>query len=218
MFEQIKLIAPLTDPTRYGGRAEDAFDVVIPSLPGFGFSARPTRGGLGARAHRQCVGHPYEATGVHPLRRAGRRLGCGRRSGDGAAGAGGVAGHPHELSGGGTRPTSARHLEAVRYPRDSPRRKGVVSDLGTYVQKGGRAYVTMMGARPQAVGYGMSDSPAGLAAFMLVHPGFDKWTNGKDPRQSPTRDDVLDNFTLYWLTNTAASAARIYWENRDQSW
>ena len=72
----------------------------------------------------------------------------------------------------------------------------------------------MMGARPQAVGYGLTDSPAGLAGWMLVHGGFDKWTYGKDPKQSPTRDDVLDNFSLYWLTNTAASSARIYWENR----
>ena len=75
----------------------------------------------------------------------------------------------------------------------------------------------MMGARPQAVGYGLTDSPAGLAGWMLVHSGFTKWSYGKDPRQSPTRDDVLDNFSLYWLTNTAASSARIYWENRDQN-
>ena len=58
----------------------------------------------------------------------------------------------------------------------------------------------MMGARPQAVGYGLTESPAGLAGWMLVHGGFDKWTYGKDPNQSPTRDEVLDNFTLYWLT------------------
>jgi pimeloyl-ACP methyl ester carboxylesterase len=82
------------------------------------------------------------------------------------------------------------------------------------VQNGGLAYLMMMGARPQAVGYGLTDSPAGLAGWMLVHGGFDKWSYGKDPKQSPTRDDVLDNFTLYWLTNTAASSARIYWENR----
>ena len=73
----------------------------------------------------------------------------------------------------------------------------------------------MMGARPQAVGYALTDSPAGLAGWMLVHSGFTKWTYGEDPRQSPTRDDVLDNFSLYWLTNTATSAARIYWENRN---
>ena len=75
----------------------------------------------------------------------------------------------------------------------------------------------MMGARPQAVSYGLTDSPSGLAGLMLVHGGFDKWSFGKDPRQSPTIDDVLDNFTLYWLTNTVASSARIYWENRNMN-
>ena len=74
----------------------------------------------------------------------------------------------------------------------------------------------MMGARPQAVGYGLTDSPAGLAGLMLVHGGFGKWTYGKDPNQSPTKDEVLDDFTLYWLTNTATSAARLYWENRER--
>jgi pimeloyl-ACP methyl ester carboxylesterase len=71
----------------------------------------------------------------------------------------------------------------------------------------------MMGARPQAVGYGLTDSPVGLAAFLLVHPGFAAWRYGQDPAQSPSRDDVLDDFTLYWLTNSAASSARLYWEN-----
>ena len=71
----------------------------------------------------------------------------------------------------------------------------------------------MMTARPQTVGYGATDSPAGLAAWVLVHPGFAQWTYGADPAKSPTKDDVLDNITLYWLTNTATSAARLYWEN-----
>jgi pimeloyl-ACP methyl ester carboxylesterase len=75
----------------------------------------------------------------------------------------------------------------------------------------------MMSARPQAVGYGITDSPAGLAGWMLVHGGFDKWTYGKNANESPTVDDVLDNFSLYWFTNTAASSARIYWENRNMS-
>ena len=71
----------------------------------------------------------------------------------------------------------------------------------------------MMTARPQTVGYGATDSPAGLAAWILVHPGFAQWTYGADPGKSPTKDDVLDNITLYWLTNTATSSARLYWEN-----
>jgi pimeloyl-ACP methyl ester carboxylesterase len=68
-------------------------------------------------------------------------------------------------------------------------------------------------ARPQTVGYGATDSPAGLAAWILVHPGFAQWHYGADPKRSPSTDDVLDNITLYWLTNTATSAARLYWEN-----
>lgn len=81
----------------------------------------------------------------------------------------------------------------------SEKERSAIDDLSAYVQKGGLAYLVMMGARPQAVGYGLTDSPAGLAGWIFVHGGFDKWTYGKDPKQSPTRDDVLDNFTLYWL-------------------
>jgi pimeloyl-ACP methyl ester carboxylesterase len=91
--------------------------------------------------------------------------------------------------------------------------RAVFDSLLTYGKKGSSAYFTMMTARPQAVGYGMTDSPAGLAAWILVHPGFGRWTYGADPEKSPTKDDVLDDITLYWLTNSAASSARIYWEN-----
>ena len=74
----------------------------------------------------------------------------------------------------------------------------------------------MMSTRPQTIGYGLTDSPAGLAAWMLGHPGFTQWTYGRsDPEQSP--DEVLDDITLYWLTNTATSSARLYWENGGQS-
>jgi pimeloyl-ACP methyl ester carboxylesterase len=89
--------------------------------------------------------------------------------------------------------------------------------LRGFLQNGGWAYLTMMSSRPQAVGYGMTDSPAGLAGFMLVHGGFGNWKYGKDPNQSPTRDEVLDDLSLYWLTNTAVSAARLYWENRNEN-
>jgi len=99
----------------------------------------------------------------------------------------------------------------------SEKERAAVMDLGAYLGAGGLSYLVMMGARPQAVGYGLTDSPAGLAGWMLVHSGFTKWTYGKDAKQSPTRDDVLDDFTLYWLTNSSASAARIYWENRGRN-
>ena len=217
VFEQIKLVGPLTDPTRYGGRAEDAFDVVIPSLPGFGFSERPAETGWGLER----IGRAFDVLM--------KRLGYTRyvaQGGDWGAGvvqamgrqapAGLLAVHTNlpatvpsdvgaALAGG---PAPAGLSEQERAVFDALRRYG---------QNGNRAYLAMLSARPQAVGYGMTDSPAGLAAFMLVHPGFAEWTYGKDPGQSPTRDDVLDNFTLYWLTNSATSAARLYWENRDQN-
>ena len=85
--------------------------------------------------------------------------------------------------------------------------------LMTYTMQGNSTYNAMMTARPQTIGYGVTDSPAFLAAWILVHPGFALWTFGADSEQSPTKDDVLDNITLYWLTNTGASSARIYWEN-----
>jgi pimeloyl-ACP methyl ester carboxylesterase len=89
--------------------------------------------------------------------------------------------------------------------------------MQSFIKNGGWGYLTMMSARPQAVGYGLTDSPAGLAGWMLVHGGFGKWTYGKDSNQAPTRDEVLDNFSLHWLTNTVSSGARLYWENRDQN-
>jgi len=95
----------------------------------------------------------------------------------------------------------------------SEKERAVLEALRANAMKGNSAYFTMMTARPQTVGYGANDSPAGLAAWILVHPGFAQWEYGTDPRQSPTKDDVLDNITLYWLTNTATSAARLYWEN-----
>jgi pimeloyl-ACP methyl ester carboxylesterase len=215
IFEQIKLIGPLTDPTKYGGRAEDAFDVVIPSLPGYGFSSRPTETGWGLER----IGKSFDVLM--------KRLGYSRyvaQGGDWGAGivqamarqapTGLLGIHtnlpatiPNEVGaalGGGPVPEGLSDQE-----------RAVLNALKTYGQQGNMAYLAMLGARPQAIGYGMTDSPVGLAGFMLVHPGFAKWSYGKDSAQLPTKDDVLDDFTLYWLTNSATSAARLYWENRD---
>src|SRR6185437_6191970 len=90
----------------------------------------------------------------------------------------------------------------------SEKERAVLEALMANAKSGNSAYFTMMTARPQTVGYGATDSPAGLAAWILVHPGFAQWVYGADPKESPTRDDVLDNISLYWLTNTAASSGR----------
>lgn len=214
VFEQLGLIAPLTDPTAHGGHAADAFDVVIPSLPGFGFSGRPTETGWGPER----IGRAWDVL----MKRLGYRRyvsqggdwgsviaeAMGRQA---PAGLLGIhvnlpAAVPPEV---GAALTGAGPAPAGLSPEESTTFEG----LRAFIRGGNLAYTTMMSARPQAVGYGMTDSPAGLAGFMLVHPGFAHWSFGADPAQTPGRDEVLDNFTLYWLTNSAVSAARIYWEN-----
>jgi pimeloyl-ACP methyl ester carboxylesterase len=213
VIEQLKIIGPLTDPTAHGGSAEDAFDVVIPSLPGYGFSGKPTGTGWDpdhiARAWAelmQRIGYTrYFAQGGDwgtPISSAMAR--------QAPAGLLGIhinlpATVPPEVAaalGGGPVPTGLSEKE-----------RAVLDALMVSGKNGNLAYFTMMTARPQTVGYGATDSPAGLAAWILVHPGFAQWTYGADPEKSPTRDDVLDNITLYWLTNTATSSARLYWEN-----
>jgi pimeloyl-ACP methyl ester carboxylesterase len=214
VFEQMKLIGPLTDPTKYGGRAEDAFDVVIPSLPGFGFSDRPTEAGWGLERIGRAWAVLMPRLGYTRYVAQGGDWGAGVVEAMGRQAPSGLLGIHTNLPAAVTDDVGAA-LRGAPIPENfSEKERSAIKDFGAYLQNGGLSYLVMMGARPQAVGYGLTDSPAGLAGWMLVHSGFTKWSYGKDPKQSPTRDDVLDNFSLYWLTNTAASAARIYWENR----
>jgi pimeloyl-ACP methyl ester carboxylesterase len=214
VFEQIKLIGPLTDPTKYGGRAEDAFDVVIPSLPGFGFSDRPTESGWGLERIGRAWAVLMQRLGYTRYVAQGGDWGAGVVEAMGRQAPAGLLGIHTNLPAVITDDVGAVLGGAPIPANFSEKERSAIKDLGAYLQNGGLSYLVMMGARPQAVGYGLTDSPAGLAGLMLVHSGFTKWTYGKDPKQSPTIDDVLDNFSLYWLTNTAASSARIYWENR----
>ena len=217
IFEQIKLIDPLTDPVKHGGRAEDAFDVVIPSLPGYGFSASPTEAGWGSERIAHALDVLMKRLGYARYVAQGGDWGASIVQAMGRQAPAGLVGIHTNFP--ATVPNDVgAALSGGPLPAGlSDKERAVVDALKTYGQKGGMSYVQMLSARPQAVGYGMTDSPAGLAAFMLVHPGFAEWSYGKDPKQTPTRDEVLDNFTLYWLTNSATSAARLYWENREQS-
>jgi pimeloyl-ACP methyl ester carboxylesterase len=217
VFEQMKLIGPLTDPTKYGGRAEDAFDVVIPSLPGFGFSDRPTEAGWKLERIGRAWAVLMKQLGYTRYVAQGGDWGAGVVEAMGRQAPAGLLGIHTNLPAVVTDDVGAVLGGGPIPATFSEKERSAINDLGTYLRNGGLSYLVMMGARPQAVGYGLTDSPAGLAGWMLVHSGFTKWTYGKDPKQSPTIDDVLDNFSLYWLTNTAASSARIYWENRDQN-
>jgi len=214
VLELIKVIGPLTDPTAHGGSAEDAFDVVIPSVPGYGFSSKPTGAGWDPDHIARAWAELMKRLGYTRYVAQGGDWGAPISSAMARQAPAGLLGiHlnlpatvPPEvaaaLAGGGPAPAGLSEKE-----------KAVFDALVTYAKKGNSAYFVMMTARPQTIGYGVTDSPAFLAAWMLVHPGFAQWTYGGDPEKSPTKDEVLDDITLYWLTNSATSAGRLYWEN-----
>jgi pimeloyl-ACP methyl ester carboxylesterase len=216
IIEQLKIIDPLTNPTAHGGSASDAFDVVIPSLPGYGFSGKPS------------------ATGWDPARIARawvvlmQRLGYTRYVAQGGDWGNAITEQMALLTPPGllgmhtnmpaTVPDNIAEALKLNQPAPaglSPDEKHAFDQLD-YFYKHGLGYALEMANRPQTL-YGIEDSPIGLAAWMLDHDAasqaliarvFDGQTEGL------TRDDVLDNVTLYWLTNTAVSSARLYWENK----
>jgi pimeloyl-ACP methyl ester carboxylesterase len=215
VIEQLKIIGPLTDPTAHGGRAEDAFDVVIPSVPGYGFSGRPTETGWGGERIGRAWDVLMKRLGYTRYVSQGGDFGAVVNNAMGRQAPAGLLGIHISLPAAVPPEVTAALASSGSPPAGLTEKERAVFDvLRTSAMQGNTAYVAMLGARPQAVGYGLTDSPAGLAGFMLQHPGFATWTYGDDPQQSPTKDDVLDDFTLYWLTNTATSAARLYWENR----
>jgi pimeloyl-ACP methyl ester carboxylesterase len=214
VIEQLKIIGPLTDPAAHGGSAGEAFDVVIPSVPGYGFSGRPAGTGWGPDRVARAWAELMKRLGYTRYVAQGGDWGSPISSAMARQKAAGLLGIHINLP--ATLPPEVTAALAAGGPAPaglSDKERAVFEALKTYGMKGSSAYFTMMSARPQTVGYGANDSPAGLAAWVLVHPGFSQWNYGADAGKSPTKDDVLDNLTLYWLTNTATSAARLYWEN-----
>lgn len=218
VFELLETIGPLTDPTAHGGRAQDAFHLVLPSLPGYGFSGKPADAGWGPDRIARGWATLMQRLGYDRYVAQGGDWGSPISSAMARQSAPGLLGIHINLP--ATTPPEVDAALSVAGPAPaslSEQERTVFDALSTWRRTGGTAYNVLMTARPQAIGYGITDSPAGLAAWLLVHPGFDQWRYGEDPSQSPSKDQVLDNITLYWLTNTAASASRIYWENRGKS-
>jgi len=214
IVEQLKIIDPLTNPTAHGGRAEDAFDVVIPSLPGYGFSGKSTGIGWDPDRIARAWAELMQRLGYTRYVAQGGDWGTPISSAMARHSPAGLLGIHINLPA-TVPPEVAAALGGGPVPAGlSEKERAVLDALMTSGKNGNLAYFTMMTARPQTVGYGATDSPAGLAAWILVHPGFAQWSYGADAKQSPTKDDVLDNITLYWLTNTAVSSARLYWESK----
>jgi pimeloyl-ACP methyl ester carboxylesterase len=210
IFELLNVIGPLTDPEAHGGRAEDAFDVVIPSLPGFAFSGKP----------RDTLWNPEHIARAWDVLM--KRLGYTRyvaQGGDWGALIAEIMGRqaPTGLLGihvnypATVPPEIAKAISAGDLPPASlsADEKAAYLSLTTFLTKHA-GYRVIQGTRPQTIGYGVTDSPVGLAAWMYDY-------NGGEPQRSLPRDEMLDDVTLYWLTNSAASSARIYWENNNGS-
>jgi pimeloyl-ACP methyl ester carboxylesterase len=214
VIELLNTVGPLSDPTAFGGRPEDAFDLVLPSIPGFGFSGKPTATGWGPDRIGEAWAELMQRLGYKRYVAQGGDWGSLISEAMGRQAPAGLLGIHINLP--ATVPPEVAAVLAAGGPAPaglSEQERMTLEALDMSAKAGNRAYFAILTARPQAVGYGQTDSPAGLAAWMLVHPGFGRWQYGEDPEQSPTRDQVLDDITLYWLTNSAASSARIYWEN-----
>jgi pimeloyl-ACP methyl ester carboxylesterase len=212
VIEQLKIIAPLTDPTAHGGTADDAFDVVIPSMPGYGFSGKPKDSGWGAERIARTWIELMKRLGYTRYVAQGGDWGSPVSNAMGRLAPAGLQGIHLNLP--AVVPPEVAAVLAAGGPAPaelSEKERATFAALDASARKGNRSYALMMGTRPQTIGYAVTDSPAGLAAWMLGHPGFSDWTyDSSDPEKSP--DEVLDEITLYWLTNSATSAGRLYWE------
>jgi pimeloyl-ACP methyl ester carboxylesterase len=210
VIELLDVVGPLTDPTAHGGSAEDAFHLVLPSLPGYGFSGEPTELGWETGRTGRAWAELMHRLGYTRYVAQGGDVGAlvtdamGRQAPEGL-----TAIHLNLL-------TAALAI-ADQLPAESEKERAALDALGTF-RATGFGYYLEQATRPQTIGYALVDSPIALAAWMLDHDTDSYYKISRAfvdgaPTGNLTRDDILDNITLYWLTGTGASAARAYWES-----
>jgi pimeloyl-ACP methyl ester carboxylesterase len=206
VIEQIKTIDPLTDPTAHGGSAEDTFDVVIPSMPGYGFSGKPTGTGWGPDHIARAWAELMKRLGYTRYVAQGGDWGSPVSEAMALQAPAGLLGIHINLPATVPPDVAAALVAGGAAPAGLSDKERAAFDALDTLFKNKRAYAAMMGTRPQTIGYALTDSPAGLAAFIYDY-------NDGEPERFLSKDDVLDDISLYWLTNSATSAARLYWEN-----
>jgi pimeloyl-ACP methyl ester carboxylesterase len=209
VVELLETIGPLTDPTAHGGSPADAFHLVLPSLPGYGFSGEPTELGWDSGRIAAAWAKLMERLGYTRYVAQGGDVGAAVTDAMGRQAPGGLLGiHVNLLAG-------ALGI-ADRLPAQSEQERAAHSALATF-RATGFGYFLEQSTRPQTIGYSLLDSPIGLAAWLLDHDTDSYYKISRafaagEPVGNLTRDNILDNITLYWLTGTGASAARWYWE------
>jgi pimeloyl-ACP methyl ester carboxylesterase len=208
VLEMVRVIGPLTDPTAHGGSADDAFHLVIPSIPGYGFSAEPAELGWNVARVAQAWAELMRRLGYDRYVAQGGDLGAYITDAMGRQAPGGLAGiHVNLLQ---------TALLGASPPAETDEERAALAAIATF-NTSGRGYFLEQATRPQTIGYALLDTPVALAAWMLDHDtdAYYKISaafTGGQPSGGLTRDHILDNITLYWLTGTGASAARAYWE------
>jgi len=209
VIEFLETVGPLTDPTSHGGNAEDAFDLVLPSIPGYGFSGEPTELGWGPGRVAQAWAELMQRLGYTHYVAQGGDVGASVTDAMGRQAPKGLVGiHTNLLVTG---------LGGGEHPSDTDEEKAALAALATF-RASGFGYFLEQATRPQTIGYALLDSPLALAAWLLDHDtdSYYKISHAfvdGQPAGNLTRDHILDNITLYWLTRTGASAARSYWES-----